>query len=127
MRKQLKFTKEPIARLVNSEPFIVCPDEGITLDIDTFYDLSGAIVTMTNNDVKKVVKLTTPLVIPPELVFAGRLHVSVDLYQDGNLIKHWDCLPIKIIEADGETRAFDEFTELEKRVAELETKTKIIL
>ena len=128
MRKRLKFTKSPIIRVGEANAMLVAPDEGIIFDIDTFYDLSEATITLQNGKLKKTVKLTAPFRVPDEFVFSGRLYIAVDLYSDGEKIKHWDCLPLKIVESnDGEVKAFDEFTNLEKRVEELEKKNKIIL
>ena len=131
MIKILKINKEQLIRFGDSEPFILVENEGLFFDFDTFYNLSNAIMTVKNNAIVSKLKVKPNLEIPKDLLFAGRLEICLDLFLDGQIVKHWDCLPIKIIEHEGKLKCFEEFREeinaLEKRVKALEEQHKIIL
>lgn len=126
MNIKVELNKEQIVKLIK-EPIVITEDERLFLDIETFYDLKNAVITLVNGRIRKTVKLTVPFEIPKQFLFSGRLLIAVDLYQDGRKVKTWQFLPLNLVEANGTATAFDEFTELEKRVAALEKKTKIYL
>lgn len=127
MEKTIYLTKAQYVRLGDTEPFIVAENDDLTLKFDTFYDVRNAVITLYNNGVKRSLKLVSPLVVPRELLFEGKLCFSIDMYLDGKQVKHWDGLPIRLKEADGDIKCFDELAELEKRISVLEKQNQIIL
>ena len=120
MIKKLTFTKEQFVRLGDTEPFIITENDGLILFAESFYDLTGAVITLKNGSVKTTRKFTNNFSVPKEVLFSGRLNISVDLYAGGKKVKHWDCLPLRIEEAECQVRAFDEFSAIEARLAALE-------
>lgn len=107
------------ARLVNREPFLV-PDE-LELDFNNIgYNLTSAFMSFKNGEITALKKITRPLKVPDEVLFAGVLEMAIDIYYNGELVKHLEILPLKIQEVENTITATDLFSELETRIAALE-------
>ena len=103
------------ARVVDHSPFLL-PD---TLEFDfesCGYDMSNAFITLKNGNIQETYKLTRPFEVPSKFLFAGELYISIDAYIKGNLIKHWDCLPLLIKETEVGMQCFDFLFEIEKKM-----------
>ena len=131
MIKTLIINKEQLIRLGDSEPFYLVENEKLLLDFDTFYNLTNALITLKNNQIKKVLRVVKDLEVPSELIFSGKLEICIDLVSEEKVIKHWDCLPIKIIEHEGKLKCYEEFraelNALTQRIKALEDAHKIIM
>lgn len=114
MKKIIELTK--YARLTDGEPCLI-PD---TLELDfnsCGYSLSRAKITLRNGEVKEQYNLTRPFEIPPQFLIAGELYITIDSYsKNGELVKHWDCLPIIIKETESGMQCFDFLYALEKKI-----------
>lgn len=122
MNKIIELTKDNIARLSNAEPFLL-PDK-LTLEFRSIgYDLSNAFITIKNGIKKHKVPLSSPIDIPEDLLFAGNLIMCVDAYLSGKLLKHWEILPIRIIETEDTLIGFDILSKIEKEIEELKNNT----
>lgn len=128
MVKNMELTKSNIARLEDVEPFLL-PD---TLEINFIgnYDLYNTFIIFKNNEIVIKEKINgLPIRVPEDVLFAGRLQISVKKYINGELAKNWNCLPLIIKEINGETYCYDEIlnrlSSLEERIDNLEEKTKI--
>ena len=119
MIKTIELTKSNVARLGDTEPFLL-PDKLIFEFKSIGYDISNAFISMQNGEKKVQYKLTNPFYLPPEVLFAGNLNIAIHCYKDGEKIKSWYCLPIKIIETKHGVFAFDVLHEIEKRIQLLE-------
>ena len=125
MKKIIQLGTEKTGRLLNKEPFLL-PDK-LELDFQSIgYDLTSAFITLKNGEVKEKHKLIRPFTVPEKFIFAGLLNISVDAYKNGVLIKHWDILPIKIIETNEKMECFDLLADLDKRLTALEKQHEII-
>lgn len=116
MLKKIKLNKEHIARLDNVEPFIVLKNEKLFLEIETFYDITNATITLKNGDLSKAYKLSKVFEVPNEFLFAGKLCATIDSYLDGKSIKRWSLLPIKVIEHETQIECFEQLDLIETKV-----------
>ena len=119
MIKTIELTKSNVARLGDTEPFLL-PDELVLQFKSTGYDITNAFISMENGEKKVQYKLTNPFYLPPEVLFAGELNIGIHSYKDGKKIKSWYCLPIEIIETEHGVFVFDVLHEIEKRIQLLE-------
>lgn len=119
MIKTIELTKSNVARLGDTEPFLL-PDELVLQFNSIGYDLSTAFVSMQNGEVKTQEKLKNPLTVDKKVLIAGDLNIGIHLYKGGNLVKNWYCLPIRIAETEQGTMAFDVLSQIEKRLEALE-------
>ena len=122
--EQILKLSENLGRLVINEPLLL-PDY-LRISIEhKGYDLSNAFITLKNGEKQTKLKLTNPFDIPQELLFAGRLFIGIDAYQKGELYRHWDCIPQRIVETqDSKLYLFDELTELYNKLDELSLQMK---
>lgn len=120
MEKKITLSKNQFARLDNPEPFIISENENLVFNFESEYDLSNAVITLKNNRLQKNYKLEKSFIIPKEFLFGGRLNFSITLYVDGEKVKKWIGLSIRLVEADKEIIVFEEITTLTKRVVALE-------
>lgn len=105
------------ARLVNREPFLL-PDN-LQFDFENIgYDLSDAFVTFKNGDKSEHIKLTKPLTVPDSVLFAGKLEMQIDVWNDGKIIKSFYLPPFQIVETNKNMQCFDILAEYEKRLQE---------
>lgn len=122
MIKTIELTREKFARLLEKEPFLL-PDI-LKLDFQSIgYDLTQAFITLKNGEVKEKFLLEKPFTVPEKFLFAGMLNISIDTYHKGMLVKHWDCLPIKVVETEEEMHCFEYVAELEKEIKDLKENT----
>jgi|GEM_PF-3271516 len=100
----------------------------LVLHIDSDYDMTRAKILLKNGDVTDEYPFKSDFIVPDKFLFKGRLFISVAMYsRQGALIKKWEFFPIAVRLEDGKTVLYDYLTDLEKRVAILEERTKIIL
>ena len=117
--EQILKIQDKLARLVICEPLIL-PDTLSVKVENKGYDLSNAFITLKNGEKKAKFRLTSTFTIPNDFLFAGRLFIGIDAYQNGELYKHWDCVPQKIIESqDSKLYLFDELSDLYKKIDEI--------
>lgn len=106
------------ARLVNREPFLL-PDV-LQFDFDNIvgYDLSKAFISLKNGDKKEHLKLNAPFTVPDSVLFAGRLEMQIDIWDDDKMLKSFFVPPLQIVETDTGMQCFDVLAEYEKRLQE---------
>lgn len=130
MKRIIHLTKETTIRAEDLTPIIILPNENVVFEIETFYNLSETFITFRNGDKKVISRLNGEIInVPKDLIYAGLLTFSIDMYIEGEKAKHWEALPIRIEEVEGDEtklKIYDQILELEARVAELEKRTKII-
>ena len=131
MKRVIELTTNNIARLDNVEPCLL-PD-GLELEFKSYYDLSNAFVSLRNGVVKGQYKLTSPFRIDDKFLFGGNLDIGITAYHNGEKVKQWFVLPIRLKESDFEIEAFEYLAELEnkldlalERIEKLENQHKII-
>jgi hypothetical protein len=112
------------------EPVLVPKDERelvIKLESD-FYDLNEVFVVTAKNGKKMIQKQMRGQVFDlSSLCFAGSVMAEIGLVKAGEIVKHWIVPPIVLKEHSAGFEAFNGYTELLDRVAELERKTSVIL
>ena len=119
MIKKITLTKDRFARLSDREPFLL-PDR-LEIDFDSIgYDLTNTFITLKNGEKSGHFKVSRPFIIPNEFLYAGNLYIGLDAYLDGVIVKHWDTLPIRIVETTESVYCFDFIGDIEKRLAILE-------
>jgi hypothetical protein len=137
MIKTFELTKSNLARLVNSEPFLL-PDKELIFDFShSGYNLLSAFITLKNNDLVEKYKLIKPFNVPEKFLFAGILNAQIDMYSNGEKVKTWTCAPIKIKETEtgnfelidllADTVSKKEFEELKASVDKLLAQHKVVL
>lgn len=105
------------ARLVNREPFLL-PDT-LQFDFDNIgYDLSSAFITLKNGTITEHLKLNAPFTVPDSVLFAGKLEMQIDLWNDGKIVKSFFLPPLQIVETNTGMQCFDILAEYEKRLQE---------
>ena len=119
MIKVIELRKSNIARLTDREPFIL-PNK-YELEFKSIgYDISNAFVSLKNGTKKCLYPLTNPFLVPDSVLFAGTLEIGVKAYKNGEVIKEWGCIPVKIKETEHGVMCFDYLAELEERILKLE-------
>ena len=125
MIKTIKITKT-VARLKDNEPFLLPDSLSFDFENELGYDLTHAVISLKNGEKTVKLRLMRPVVIPNELLFAGRLYVNIDLYNGDKVIKHYELLPLAIEEAENTVKIYDELDDLKKRIEKLEKFHEII-
>ncbi|MBO7214565.1 MAG: hypothetical protein J6V66_03605 [Clostridia bacterium] len=125
MIKTIKITKT-VARLKDNEPFLLPDSLSFDFENEVGYDLTHAVISLKNGEKTVKLRLMRPVVIPNELLFAGRLYVNIDLYNGDKVIKHYELLPLAIEEAENTVKIYDELDDLKKRIEKLEKFHEII-
>lgn len=105
---------------------MVDSNESLTLQTESVYNSTEAFISLQNGEIKGSYKLTKDFIVPKEFLFAGQLNGSIKQYINGNEVKRWFLSPLTIKELDNKIEMFELLADLEKRVAELEEKNKII-
>lgn len=99
MVRQLNLTKTT-AEFTDNSALILGKDDSLTLEIISEYNLSEAVITFCNGKVQKTVKLIgNKTEVPQEILFSGWLSIGVLMYLDGEIVKKWQILPLKLIES----------------------------
>lgn len=137
---KIKLTKFTIAHA--EENFYKVGDEPLTLEFETDYDISDGQILLKNGDSIYTDKLRKKMVLPASIAKAGRIMGTVTIFKGAQVLKEWQILPIAVQERSQHVEAFDELFrklndienclnekvyKLEKKIAELEEKTNIIL
>lgn len=116
MIKIIKFDRKG-ARLVNREPFLL-PDI-LQFDFENIgYNLSNAFITLKNGSVTEHLKLNVPFTVPDSVLFAGKLEMQIDLWNDGKIVKSFFLPPLQIVETNTGMQCFDVLAEYDKRLQE---------
>ena len=105
------------ARLVNREPFLL-PDNLQFQFENIGYDLNNAFITFKNGEKSEHVKVIKPLIVPENILFAGKLEMQIDIWCDDKIIKSFYLPPLQIVETDIGMQCFDILAEYEKRLQE---------
>lgn len=114
MKKTIEL-KGSIARLLNKEPFLM-PDE-LELDFKHVgYDLSNAFITLKNGEKVIKEKLSKPYKIPEEILFAGDLHIKIEMFLSDEKAKEWNSPAIRIVETEMGLQVSDLLFELEEKI-----------
>ena len=118
---EIKLLKNPIAEL-NGNVAVVSDNAPLSLSFISNYDLTTAFVTLCNGSVKiENIPLAEKLEVPKELLFEGRLLISVEMFIDGEVAKRWRVPPIRLKEANStEFEAYPELSALMKLYFDLE-------
>lgn len=121
MKKTITLTSGTVARLADSEPFIINANDGLTLEFkSTYYLLSDIIITLKNGLNKGHYRVSERLFpVPEKFLISGKLEISVALIVNGDVAKKWDCVPVIMKETETEVNTFEELSELEKKHEEL--------
>lgn len=105
------------ARLVNRESFLL-PDI-LQFDFENIgYDLSNAFITLKNGSVTEHFKLNALFTVPDSVLFAGKLEMQIDLWNDGKIVKSFFLPPLQIVETNTGMQCFDVLAEYDKRLQE---------
>lgn len=129
--------KQSCGRIMDREPFVVAENEQLELEFQTEYKIDDILITVKNSNIKttKPYRITgNTFIVPREFYIAGLLYLQIDLLLRGETVKSWTVEPIVIKELhagfEGVTEIDElksQITHLEKRLADLEDKHKIIL
>lgn len=112
---------------LNCLPYVLTDDKTVLLDVTSKYNLQNAVFVFHNGEVKATVKYQRPLRVPERVLFGGKISISVYLYVDGQIVKDWQIYPLIVKEVEDKTTLFDWCDQIEKKLAELDERTKIIL
>lgn len=123
MKKQFNLTTLPIARLSNGEPFLVAKNEELCLEFESGnYLTDNLIINLKNGKLSEKYKVSKNFQVPKEFLQGGELFVGVNLLVKGDVVKHWDCEPITIIETNAGHLLEGTFNEFRKELQELTQK-----
>lgn len=112
---------------LNCPPYVLTDDKTVLLDVTSKYNLQNAVFVFHNGEVKATVDYQRPLRVPERVLFGGKISISVYLYVDGQIVKDWQIYPLIVKEVEDKTTLFDWCDQVEKKLAELDERTKIIL
>lgn len=112
---------------LNCPPYVLTDDKTVLLDVTSKYNLQNAVFVFHNGEVKATVNYQRPLRVPERVLFGGKISISVYLYVDGQIVKDWQIYPLVVAEVEDKTTLFDWCDQIEKKLAELDERTKIIL
>ena len=119
------------AQYAYTDTYILKADLPLKINIVSNYDLTDGDITLTNGYMRRVFKLAPTIDVPADFIQAGRIYGKIRIFNGQTLLKTWDLSPITVKEVEGEINFADELLlrikDLERRVAELEEKTEIIL
>lgn len=105
----------------------IITDSEFELEIISDYDLSTAVIFLKNGETEKKYDYARHIKLPRELVKAGRLYITCELYDGAKLLKRWNVEPIILIEKQGVFELEPWCAKIEKEIAELQAAQKIIL
>lgn len=101
MERQIKLQKETITTA--QKPIIFGKDDTLTLNFLSDYDLSDALISISNGNKQKSYKLESVKIdVPQEFMFSGWLRIGIIKFLDGEIVKKWQIIPIKLIESNPE-------------------------
>lgn len=100
----------------DKNPIVFGKDDKVILKFKSVYDISESVITLGNGAERVQKTLSQPFEIPEEVLFSGWLSVRIDMYLNGDNVKSWNLLPIKIIEADGEVHGEEEVKSFNERL-----------
>ena len=136
MIQNIELTKSSLARLTNRGPLLL-PGDLTLLFEHSGYNMLNAFIELKNGVIQDNYRFEKTFTVPDKFLFAGALEIQVNLYLDGELIKTWKVLPIKIKELeDGKFEIADllantvskkEFDELKASVEKLISQHKVTL
>lgn len=112
---------------LNCPPYVLTDDKTVLLDVTSKYNLQNAVFVFRNGETKATVNYQRPLRVPERVLFGGKISISVYLYVDGQIVKDWQIYPLVVKEVEDKTTLFDWCDQVEKKLAELDERTKIIL
>lgn len=118
----IELTRKPVA-VIKDRAVIVTNDAALSFEFKSEYDLSNAVITLTNGGLTKNFKFAKKFDVPNDFMFEGRIIVIVDMYLEGKIAKSWRVPPIRIKEAENNKfGAYDELYRLENALSNLENK-----
>lgn len=124
MTREIDLTIIPVAK-TGIEGAVVLPD-ALAFTFNSAYDIRELLIVARNGDkVEKAISTDRTYTVPPSLLHAGTLEISVSLIHHGEVIKHWSIEPILIKEIDSDFTAFAAFEEMQEQIAELFRRTDI--
>lgn len=100
----------------DKNPIVFGKNDKVILKFKSIYDISESVITLGNGAERVQKTLSQPFEIPEEVLFSGWLSVRIDMYLNGDKVKSWNLLPIKIIEADGEVHGEEEVKSFNKQL-----------
>jgi hypothetical protein len=106
---------------------LVLPEGKTEVAFDSMYHGDFFLVEVRNGKTHCVHKVKEAPLDITDYIFAGKLEMTVSLIVRGKVARKWSVVPIAILDLSQGFTAFDELTDLQRRVAELEEKTKITL
>lgn len=119
------------AQYAHTDTYILKADLPLKINVVSNYDISDGDITLTNGYMRRVFKLAPIINVPADFIQAGRIYGKIRIFSGQTLLKTWDLSPITVKEVESEINFADELLlrikDLERRVAELEEKTEIIL
>ena len=106
---------------------IILPEEKVEITFTSFFKGDYFLVDVQNGGMHGAHKVTDEPLDISEYIFAGRLEITVSMVACGRVAKKWYIAPVAIVEKEHDFHAFDELADLQRRVADLEEKTKITM
>lgn len=113
--------------MVEGEHEIMLPEDLRAVFKSTSYKLSELVVNVRNGKKIDQVKVKDGVLDLTPYCFGGMIEMEAALVLRGRVMKKWSVAPILINETDKGFEVFDAITDLQKRVADLERKTKVIM
>lgn len=123
MKKNIELGVSKQARLSDGEPFLIAVNEDLELEFSSScYVLTDLVICLKNGNRQGQHRIRDGhLIVPMKYLLAGNLEIGINLMAQGEIAKHWDCVPVVIKELDGGYCATDAITALSEKVSEMET------
>ncbi|MDR3216130.1 MAG: hypothetical protein LBT55_01775 [Clostridiaceae bacterium] len=85
-------------RLSDREPFLIADNTDLTLEFESVFKTTDALIHVHNERAVKKYKhnIKEPFTVPVEFLHAGTLKIEVDLLKSGEVVKKFSVEPIKI-------------------------------
>ncbi len=115
-----------IARTTD-ETEIALPEELTVTFGSPAYDLAELVVNVRNGARSEQRKVKGQPLDLSSFLYAGKIEMTVHMIAKGKPVKEWACVPLIITEVNKGFLVLDEITDLQKRMAEVEKKTSVIM
>ena len=136
MKKTVKLSNLIYGVVDDTAPFILGVNDKLTLKVESDYDPTDLIVIAESAGGQHTQRLSSDeYEVPQKLLVAGKITFTFCLIQNGEVCKRWTVLPLVLKGFGGRsfemltyTKAIDlQLKDIERRIAALEEKNKIIL
>ena len=126
MNVHFELYSSKIARTTDTTEIALPEDLTVTFGSPA-YDLAELVVNVRNGARSEQRKVKGVPLDLSSFLYAGKIEMTVHMIVKGKPVKEWSCVPLIITEVDKGFLVLDEITDLQKRMANVEKKTSVIM